>query len=60
MFCQLRNSVKVVTIKPCRRKACLCFANFEKQSAKPKDNRIERREYEKYQQCYMSRRTFLL
>ena len=33
MFGQLRNSIKIVPIKPCRRKACVCFADLEKRMA---------------------------
>jgi hypothetical protein len=58
MFGQLRNSIKIVPIKPCRRKACVCFADLEKRMAE--GGSIKKKDYKKYQHCYMSRRMFLL
>ena len=60
MFCQIRNSMNIVNIMPCRRKACLCYADFEKKRAKTEGGSIEKKDYEKYKQCYTTKNIFLL
>ena len=62
MFCRMRNTITIVNIKSCNRKACACYLDFEKRMVKQKGTLpiIEKKDFKKYQHCYISRDVFLL
>ena len=57
MFCQLKNSLKYVNIRPCHRMTCECYQKFNDrvtEDTRKNGLKIDNKEHKKYKVCYTS------